>query len=493
MSERRREPRAPIQIDIEYAADAPPIRRRTTNLAAGGVFIETRTPLPEGLPVRLRFVLPGQPLAMQVDAAVAWAEPDIGMGLRFTGIEPEDRAAIRRFVAASARGQAEEGDGLGPSTHEPPAVLAGSNAGAEGNGHAPAHALPQPLAPEGGMLYLTAAVDEPRAGLKRALGALGASHTEPYRDLLAVPLAGGLLPRLAQELRRELNPQEIARCRALVLTDGIGPSLADLMKMQPLASLLSRIEQEWLLTMMGDERLVPYFQPIVHAEAPDSVFGYEALIRGRDGDGSIVGPRRLYDTARATDLLVHLDRLARLAAIRGAVEHRLTARLFLNVNPASIDDPKVHLKATMDAIEEARMPASRIVFEVVESDEIKDPHALKSLLDLYRAAGFGVALDDLGAGYSSLNSLTQLRPDFVKLDMELVRDVDVDPYRAEIVAKLLESARNLGIRTVAEGVESEGEWRWFRARRVDFVQGFLFARPASPPPLPRRLALGSRL
>lgn len=485
MAERRRASRIPVSIDIEYAADCPPIRRKTTNLGAGGVFIETRTPLPEGLPVRLRFALPGQTTPMRVDAAVAWAEPEIGMGLRFTGIEPADRAAIRALVAAYLRDHRGPGRRGGPR-HEPPAVLAGLNGHAPGE-HQDRVRLPAPV-PEAGTLYLTLAQDEHRARVKRFLAAAGVEHGEPYRDLLAIPLVKGLLPRLVTGFRSAFTTAELARSRALVLTEGVGPSLADLMRMQPLSALVARVEEGWLLTMLRDGRLVSYFQPIVHTEAPDRIFGYEALVRGREPDGSLVSPRRLYATARSADLLVQLDWLARLAAVRGALEHRVEARLFINVNPASIDDPRAHLRSTMEAIEEARIAPCRVVFEVVESDEIRDPQALKSLLDLYRQAGFGVALDDLGAGYSSLNSLTQLRPDFVKLDMELVRDVDVDPYRAEIVAKLLESARNLGIRTVAEGVESEGEWRWLRAHRVDFVQGHLFARPDLPPPSPRLVA-----
>ena len=103
----------------------------------------------------------------------------------------------------------------------------------------------------------------------------------------------------------------------------------------------------------------------------------------------------------------------------------------------------------------------------------------------YRQAGFRVALDDLGAGYGSLNLLSQLRPDFVKLDMKLVRDVHLDPYKAGITSQLLEMARKLGIATVAEGIESAGELDWFRDHGVDFVQGFYIARPASPPPRPR--------
>jgi uncharacterized protein (TIGR02266 family) len=478
MAESRRGPRIPVFIDIEYAGDSPPIRRRTRNLGAGGVFIETRTPLPEGLPVSLQFALPGQTTPMRIEAAVAWSEPEIGMGLRFTGIDPAGRAAIRAFVVAHAGGKG-AGQPEEPA-HEPPAVLSGTNGRGPAEGPDPLR-LPAPV-PDAGTLYLTLVVDDHRNRLKRLLAAAGVEHREPYRDLLAIPLTQGLLPRLVTGLREAFTTAELARSRVLVLTEGVGPNLADLMHMQPLSALVARIEHGWLLTMLRDDRLVSYFQPIVHADAPQAIFGYEALLRGRERDGLLVGPRQLYATARYTDLLVELDRLARLAAIRGAVEHRVEGRLFINVNPASVDDPREHLQATMEAIDEARIAPSRVVIEVVESDEITDPQGLKSLLDLYRQAGFGVALDDLGAGYSSLNSLTLLRPDFVKLDMALVRDVDVDAYRAEIVGKLLESARNLGIRTVAEGVESEGEWKWLRAHGVDFMQGYLFAHPGLPPP-----------
>src|SRR5262249_43989437 len=95
--------------------------------------------------------------------------------------------------------------------------------------------------------------------------------------------------------------------------------------------------------------------------------------------------------------------------------------------------------------------------------------------------GFLVALDDLGAGYSSLTLLTRLRPDFVKLDVELVREVDIDAYKANIAAKLLELAHSIGIQTIAEGVETLGEWQWLREHECDYVQGFFFGRPDSPP------------
>ena len=79
----------------------------------------------------------------------------------------------------------------------------------------------------------------------------------------------------------------------------------------------------------------------------------------------------------------------------------------------------------------------------------------------------------------------RLEPDFVKLDVELIRDVDKDPYKAEIAAALLRLAQKLGITTIAEGIETAAEWRWARDHGADYVQGYLFARPASPPALPQ--------
>ena len=138
----------------------------------------------------------------------------------------------------------------------------------------------------------------------------------------------------------------------------------------------------------------------------------------------------------------------------------------------------------MKAIEESGIPSERIVFEVTESDEIKDAAHLKNILDFYRKSGFRVALDDLGSGYASLNQMAELRPDFVKLDIGLVKDVDHDPYRASIARKLIELAHDLGVTVVAEGVETGGQWRWLADHGADYAQGYLFAKPGSPPPVP---------
>jgi EAL domain-containing protein (putative c-di-GMP-specific phosphodiesterase class I) len=232
--------------------------------------------------------------------------------------------------------------------------------------------------------------------------------------------------------------------------------------------------------------LTMWFQPLVAAGGDNALYAYECLMRGRDENG-VVFPNQMLEVANGADMLFQLDLAARRAAIEQAARHRIQSRLFINFTPTAIYDPKFCLRSTVAAVDAAGLTNDRIVFEVVESEQVADSRHLRNVLDYYRTHGFGVALDDLGSGYSSLNMLHELRPDFVKLDMGLIRGIDQDPYKALIAQKLLEVAQGLGIRTVAEGVETQGEFGWLRAHGADFVQGYLFAKPAEVPPLPKVL------
>jgi EAL domain-containing protein (putative c-di-GMP-specific phosphodiesterase class I) len=288
--------------------------------------------------------------------------------------------------------------------------------------------------------------------------------------------------RLAAGLAGVLTEGELRDSRCLTLAEGTLPALADLMRMQSLQTFIGSVGGEWLRDVLQNSRLEAHFQPIVSARASRELFAYECLLRGRRADGALVMPYELFHTARRADLLFQLDLAARMAAIRGAVQHRLESHVFINFNPTAIYDPKYCLRATIEAIREGGIAPERVVFEVTESDEVRDPEHLLNIFEYYRKHGFRVALDDLGAGYASLNLLTRLRPDFVKLDMQLIRGVDHDPYKAEVARMLLTMAQNLGVNTVAEGIETEAEWHWFREHGADYVQGYFFARPGSPPP-----------
>ncbi len=453
----RRPPRVPLVVDVEYGPEGAPLRRRTRNVGTGGLFIATNDPLPEGTPVGLRFALPGQAAPMSVEALVVWAEPLLGMGLRFVWLDPVAAATITRYVAGRL---ADEGE-------------------------APVD-IPDPLSrPAPARTLYLAPPDDLRSPLEDFLASEGFTWARMFPDMLAVPLADEVARRIWPALRTRFSGADRERCKGAVTAGADRPTLRDLVRMPTLGTLVAAMEGEWLAAMLHDERLESHFQPIVHVGSPGEVFGYEALVRGRTGDGSLVPPLQLYAAGRAAGLLFALDRLARLSAVRGAAAHRIDTHLFINVNPATLGGSDAHLGATCDAIAEAGLLPERTVFEIVESDRIADVPQLLRMLETYRWAGFAVALDDLGAGYSSLTLLTQLRPDFVKLDMGLVRGIDADPYRAEVVARILDSAHALGIRTIAEGIETEAEWRWFKAHGAGLAQGFLFARPGLPPPAPR--------
>ncbi|HET6574774.1 MAG TPA: EAL domain-containing protein [Fimbriiglobus sp.] len=344
-------------------------------------------------------------------------------------------------------------------------------------------ALPA-LLPDAGVLYLGAPSAVSRAALRCHLREQGAGFTEPFAGVLAVPLRPGLLERLADRLPADLTEADARGTRALVAGHGAALTVADLLNTQPLATLLAGVRHRWLVEMLREDRLVTHFHPIVRADDPAEVFGHECLVRGVGPTGRLVPPGELFAAAREADLVAPLDRQARQMALRSAARLGVGPHLFLNVSPGAIAAPEFSLRTAAGAAAEAEVDPGRVVFEVVESEEVRDVGRLVRLLDGYRRAGFRVALDDVGAGYNSLTLLTRLRPDFVKLDMELTRGVDRDRYKARVVGKLLEMARDLGARTVVEGVETAGEWEWARAHGADFVQGYLFARPATPPPVP---------
>ncbi len=335
----------------------------------------------------------------------------------------------------------------------------------------------------GGVLRLT-------HPLPHTVGKLHRVFAERYRlghllpDGLAVVVPVGARDDVIALLERTLSASERGDCKVLLLAAGEAPTLDKMSSVQTLDAWIAKARSGWLTEMLQQDSFYAEFQPIVLAAAPTKVFAYECLLRGRDADGKSVPPGLIFETARSAELLFQVDRAARLTAIRDASRQGVTTPIFINFNPTSIYDPAFCLRTTIKAIKEAGISADRIVFEIVESDAVRDTDHLLNIVTFYRQQGFRIALDDLGAGYGSLNLLTLLKPDFVKFDRELTRGVDADPYKQKVFVKLVEMASELGIHTLAEGVETEGEYRWLAAQGVEYLQGYFFARPASPPPVP---------
>ena len=296
-----------------------------------------------------------------------------------------------------------------------------------------------------------------------------------------VPLAQDDVQDCIADLIQALPPDEAEATKALFVMGNAPPKLADFARMTTLHALDVLARSGWLLDQLAEGRFTSFFHPIVHARDTSRVFAHEALLRGVERDGSLVAPQPILELAREAGMLLEVDFAACRSAIREAARQGPESALFINFSPAAIRDPTANLKATLAAIEEAGLPRDRVVFEVIEADRFGDTPLLEKVLHGYREAGFRVALDDLGAGWSTLNLVHRVRPDFIKLDRELIRGVHLDPVKSLIASKLLEIGRGMGIGTIVEGVEEEAELSWVRDHGADFVQGFLFGRPTRVP------------
>lgn len=220
------------------------------------------------------------------------------------------------------------------------------------------------------------------------------------------------------------------------------------------------------------------FQPIVDASA-GSVHSYEALVRGprEESAGSILA--RVHDGNR-----YRFDQACRVKALTLATDLGLDTKLNINFLPNAVYRPEACIRTTLGAARRLGFPTDRIVFEVIESENVADAAHLANIFLEYKRLGFATAIDDFGAGYAGLNLLADYQPNYIKLDINIIRGIDVRTTRQAIVRGIISVCNDLGIAIVAEGVETEAEFAWLDRAGIVLFQGYLFARPkfqALPP------------
>ncbi|MBA5608473.1 EAL domain-containing protein [Duganella sp. FT3S] len=213
------------------------------------------------------------------------------------------------------------------------------------------------------------------------------------------------------------------------------------------------------------------FQPIVDVERR-TVFAHESLVRGLDGAGAA----HVLSQVNAENRYA-FDQACRTKAVELASGLGLQGLLSINFLPNAVYEPETCIRATLAAARRHQMPTHRLLFEITESEQVRDKQHLRNIVREYRRQGFKTAIDDFGAGYAGLNLLADFQPDYIKLDMDLIRDVHENHVRQVIVRSIIEVCRALRIEVIAEGVESVGELRYLRAQGVKLFQGYLFSRP----------------
>jgi len=226
------------------------------------------------------------------------------------------------------------------------------------------------------------------------------------------------------------------------------------------------------------ERLSSVYEPIVDARTR-KVMGYEALIRGPEGT-ELETPAALFPMAERTGLLFELDCLCRRKAIDGALGLTTGKKLFLNCLPSAIHDPDFREDRLRNTLDTMGLAPSDVVLEISEKESIDNFEIFREVRDYYRLLGFGIALDDVGAGYAGLETVMELEPDFIKLDLSLVRGIDSDPHRRELVAALNNVSGKLGTRVIGEGVSTEDELRTLAEIGIPYAQGWHLGRLDRP-------------
>lgn len=214
------------------------------------------------------------------------------------------------------------------------------------------------------------------------------------------------------------------------------------------------------------------FQPIVDLTTGQP-YAYEALVRGPDGQPAATVLAQVDDANR-----YQFDQRCRTTAIELAAGMGMDRYLSINFMPNAVYQPAACIRTTFEAAERTGFPPDRIIFETVEGESIGDRAHLLSIFRAYQSYGFQTAIDDFGAGYSGLTLLADFQPDLIKLDMALVRGIDTDVPRQRIVAGVQAICTDLGIRVIAEGIETVGERDFLAAQGITLMQGYLFAKPA---------------
>lgn len=292
------------------------------------------------------------------------------------------------------------------------------------------------------------------------------------------PKGGRGIDRLFQRLARDLTAAELEAVRVATDPPEDGAArTARLLTAPTLAVELARRGVTVEVGVLAEAEFWSAYQPIVTL-ADRSAVAHEALLRGLV-DGREVGGGDLFFVAESAGWLARLDRIGRESAITGAVPWLGGHDLFVNFNPTSIYRAQVCLASTEQVAHTSGLAPEQLVFEVVESHAIADRGHLVTVLEHFRSLGWRVALDDVGAGYSSLSLLAAVRPEVVKLDKGLVQGLPDDGARTVLKA-VIDLAHQLGAVVVAEGIETEQLAEQVTALGADLGQGWLFGRPVRP-------------
>ena len=236
---------------------------------------------------------------------------------------------------------------------------------------------------------------------------------------------------------------------------------------------------EIFASIIRDRRIKIVFQPIVSLR-DGNVLGYEALTRTTLQDAGLT-TEHLFRFAEEHNLLWDIEYIARTIALESAseriAENGMPVKLFINVSPIIIQDQRFKKGFTKKLLESLNIKESDIIFEITEKSTTSDMQAFKNVIDHYKKQGFSIAVDDMGAGYSGLNLISEISPRYVKLDMNLIRNIYTDRLKQGLVKGIVEFSNISNILLIAEGIEHQEELETLVNLGVQYGQGYYIQKP----------------
>lgn len=240
------------------------------------------------------------------------------------------------------------------------------------------------------------------------------------------------------------------------------------------------IEKGAIKKLINEERIFTCFQPVVSVKNK-AIIGFEALCRGIHPETkNIIPPVDLFEYARDENMVLDLDRLCRKKAVNEYTSQntdRENFLLFINLDASIIGLDVVGSGNILNLVNSCGLDPMNVVIEVVES-KAQDVSALENFIGIYKNYGFLIALDDIGSGYSNFDRILLAKPDILKIDRQLISNIDKSFYNQEIFKSLVSLSKKIGSLIVAEGVEREEDALAAMELGADLLQGFYFSKPA---------------
>lgn len=268
--------------------------------------------------------------------------------------------------------------------------------------------------------------------------------------------------------KRSSNEEILVRIKSILRrSSAILTSLSDQDRNDKIMQLRKIIDEKDIRT---------FFQPIVTL-ANRQPIGYEALARGPK-ESFFENPANLFALADEANMSFALDTLCLNFAVKRAIAFIKQQLLFLNVDPIVVNSD--YLK-NLEFLKDANLTPSQICIEINERTFVTNFDTLAGNLNSLKDKGISIAIDDLGEGYSTLKSIVELKPNFIKADISLVRNIHMDIVKQNLIQMLSDLAKKIDCALIAEGIETEEEFQALSKLGVVLGQGFLFCKPTEHP------------